>query len=130
MRDFIEAVKGKTTLDWPYLYAALDALKEERFEDVEQFCEVGLSTSRRAAVRGRLLEWLAIAAAVLGRPAEQVTALFDQAMAELPLDLTIRGNAKKFKQAIETKRAVPASEYELVKEIDEAEARKSLGLAA
>ncbi|MDI1431884.1 hypothetical protein [Polyangium sorediatum] len=131
MRDFTDAARLKTKLDWPYLYAAFHALQIGRYAEVERFCEDGLALSTRSEVRGRLFEWWAIAAAMLGRPEQQVNALFDQATAELPLDLEIRGNAKRYREALDTQEVLPANDWELsAAEIDEAQAWESLRLAA
>jgi tetratricopeptide (TPR) repeat protein len=130
LRDFTEAVKLGTKFDWPYLYAVLHALEIGRFAEAERFCESGVAVAKRAEVRGRLFEWWAISAAELGRSAGEVTALFDKAMAELPLDLVIRRNVRRYREALEIERARPANDWELSPEIDEAEAWASLGRAA
>jgi tetratricopeptide (TPR) repeat protein len=130
LRDLTEAVKLGTKLDWPYLYAVLHALKARRFAEVERFCEAGVAVAERAEVRGRLFEWWAIAAVELGRTAGEVTALFDQATAELPLDLVIRRNVRRYRESLEIERALPANDWELAPEIDEAKAWASLGRAA
>lgn len=93
---FTMAAKQRTQFDWPYLYAAQSALEEQRFAEVEQFCEGGLSLTERPDLRGRFYEWSGIAAANLGRPSEEVMELFDRALAELPFDPTIRRNADAF----------------------------------
>ncbi|HVK69767.1 MAG TPA: hypothetical protein VM694_35155 [Polyangium sp.] len=126
MRDFIEAVKSRTKLDWPYLYAAHHALQAGRYVEVERFCEDGLAASTRSEVRGRLLEWWAIAAAMLGHPPHQVNALFEQAMTELPLDPQIRRNAERYREALYFQQATPANDWELSTDIDEAQAWESL----
>lgn len=129
-RDFTQAAELNTKLDWPYLYAAVDALEAGRFAEAERFCEAGVGVTQRAEVRGRLFEWWAIAAAELGRTAGEVTALFDLATAELPLDLVIRRNVRRYRESLEIERAVPADGWELLPEIDEAKAWASLGRAA
>ncbi|MDC3954518.1 hypothetical protein [Polyangium jinanense] len=126
MRDFIEAARSKTKLDWPYLYATHHALQAGRYAEVERFCEDGLAVSTRSEVRGRLLEWWAIAAAMLGHPAQLVNALFEQAMTELPLDPQIRRNAERYREALYFQKATPANDWELSTDIDEAQAWESL----
>ncbi|MDC0749552.1 tetratricopeptide repeat protein [Polyangium mundeleinium] len=126
MWDFTEAAKQGTRHEWPYLYAALFALESGRIADAERFCEAGLSITRQAQPRGLLLECWAIAAAGLRRPARQVNALFDQAMAELPLDMRIRRNARRYREALQAERVLPVNEYERAEDIDEAQAWESL----
>lgn len=130
LRDFTEAVKLGTKFDWPYLYAVQNALEARRFAEAERFCEMGVVFAKRAEVRGRLFEWWAIAAAELGRTAAEVTALFDLAMAELPLDLVIRRNVRRYRKFLEIERALAVSDWELIPEVDEAKAWASLGRAA
>lgn len=120
MRDFTQAAHLKTRLDWPYLYAALHALEQKRYAEVERFCEDGLSVTTRGDVRGRLLEWRAIAAAMLGRPPMEVMALFDAASAELPLDPIVRRNYNKYRGSLAR---AAKDEYELTDEIDDTQAR-------
>ncbi len=130
LRDFTDAVKLGTKLDWPYLYAVQHALEARRFAEAERFCEAGVAVANRAEVRGRLYEWWAIAAAELGRTAGEVIALFNQATAELPLDLVIRRNVRRYRESVEIERALPANDWELAPEIDELNAWASLGRAA
>jgi tetratricopeptide (TPR) repeat protein len=130
LRDFTAAVKLGTSLDWPYLYAAQHALEAGRFAEAERFCEAGVAVTKQPEVRGRLLEWWAIAAAQLGRTAGEVTALFDQATAELPLDLVLRRNVRRYRESLEIERTPPANDWELKSEIDEAKAWASLARAA
>jgi len=133
IRDFTEAARQRTQRDWPYLYAAHHALEEGRFAEVEGFCEEGIRRTTRSDWRGRLFEWWAIAASILGRSPRQVHALFHQATAELPLDLRIRSNAKRYRDAIAESRELRVADYEVSKEppqVDLADARRSLSLAA
>ncbi|HSN96721.1 MAG TPA: hypothetical protein VLS89_00440, partial [Candidatus Nanopelagicales bacterium] len=127
LRDFTWAAQLRTMQDWPYIYAAHHAIEAGRFAEVEQLCEAGLSVTRRPALRGRLLEWWAIAAAHLGRSPGEVTRLFEQAMDELPLDPVVRRNSRLYQASIEAERAVQASAWEMPEDIvDEAEARATV----
>lgn len=126
LRDLTGAAKLGTRVDWPYLYAALHAIEVRRFAEVERFCEAGLAVAKRAELRGRLFEWWAIAAIELGRSPGEVTALFEQAMAELPLDLVLRRNIRLYRESLETERTIRPEEWEVSAELDEAEARASL----
>ena len=101
-----------------------------RFAEAERFCEAGVAVAKRSEIRGRLFEWWAIAAAELGRTSGEVTALFEQAMAELPLDLVIKRNASGYRAALEMERARPANDWEFARSVDEARAWASLGRAA
>jgi tetratricopeptide (TPR) repeat protein len=129
LRDITEAAKLGTKLDWPYVYAARHALEIGRFAEVERFCEAGLALTKRAELRGRLYEWWAISAVALGRPPGVANALFEQAMAELPLDLVLRRNFRLFRESLETERAIPPEAWEVSVELDEDEARASLAAA-
>lgn len=125
LRDLTGAAKLGTRLDWPYLYAALHAIEGRRFAEVEHFCEAGIALAKRADLRGRLFEWWAIAAVGLGRPPGEATALFEQAMADLPLDLVLRRNVRLYRESLETERTIPPEAWEVSAEVDEAEARAS-----
>lgn len=129
LRDITEAAKLGTKLDWPYVYAALHAIEIRRFAEVERFCEAGVSLARRAELRGRLFEWWAIAAMELGRSSGEVTALFEQAMAELPLDLVLRRNVRLYRESLETERTIPPEAWEVSVDLDEDEAWASLAAA-
>jgi len=129
MRDFTRAVQMRTRLDWPYLYAAHHALNAGRYAEAERICMDGLSFAQRGEVRGRLYEWWAIAAAQLGRPLPEVNALFEQAMAELPLDPVLRRNVRLYQESIAAEQPPPKDAWELPAQVvDENEARKSLPL--
>jgi tetratricopeptide (TPR) repeat protein len=124
LQDLTDAAKLGTRLDVAYLYAALHALESRKFAEVEAFCEAGLEVSRRVEVRGRLLEWWAIAAFELDRSPDTVTELFEQAMAELPLNLVLRRNFYLYQESLKTNRSVPSGEWEVTQvELDEAAAR-------
>jgi len=127
LRDLTDAAKLGTRLDWPYLYAAQHAIEVRRFAEVERFCEAGLAFAQRAELRGRLFEWWAIAAIELGRPPAEITALFEQAMAELPLDLVLHRNVRMYRKWLETERTIPSEAWEVASaDLDEEEARASL----
>lgn len=127
LRDFSRAAELRTTQGWAYLYAAHHALETGRFSEAERFCEAGLSLTRRAELRGRLLEWWAIAAAQLGRSPGEITHVFEQAMAELPLDLILRRNFRRYQASMEAERVLPPGTWEMAEDIvDEAEARASV----
>jgi hypothetical protein len=59
----------------------------------------GTSVSPRGPVRARLLEFVAIAAANLGRHEQHVRRIFDLAMLDNPFDPTIRKNAAAYEKA-------------------------------
>lgn len=131
LRDFVRAAELGTRQDWPYLYAAKEALEDGRFVEAEKFCEAGLAHTRRSEARGRLFEWSAIAAAQLGRPPAEVIRRFDRALAELPLDEAVQGNSRKYTELVvagagtgAARRTMPQWTLEI--KIDEAEARASL----
>jgi tetratricopeptide (TPR) repeat protein len=127
LRYLTEAAKLGARLDWPYLYAAQHAIEVLRFAEVERFCEAGLAVARRAELRGRLFEWWAIAAIELGRSAGEVTALFEQAMAELPFDLVLQRNVRLYREWLESARTIPPEAWEVAStDLDEEEARASL----
>jgi tetratricopeptide (TPR) repeat protein len=130
LRDITSAVKVGTKFDWPYLYAVLHALEAGRLAEAERFCEAGVDVAKSPEVRGRLFEWWAIAAAGLGRTPEEVTALFDKATAELPLDLVIRNNVHRYLVSLKIERVLTANDWELDRQIDEAKAWASFAPAA
>jgi tetratricopeptide (TPR) repeat protein len=112
LRDFTKACELQTQLAWPYLYATEQALREERFGDAERFALAGIARTNEAEIRGRLLEWAAIAGVQLGRTKEETRSRFERAQAELPFDDTIRRNAIAFEdalRALESGAPAPAS---------------------
>jgi hypothetical protein len=125
-RDITEAAKLGTKLDWPYIYAARHAIEGGRFAEVERFCEAGIALTKRAELRGRLYEWWAIAAVALGRLPGVANALFEQAMADLPLDLVLRRNLHRYRESLEAQRVIPPEAWEVSVELDENAARASL----
>jgi tetratricopeptide (TPR) repeat protein len=127
LRDLTDAVRLGTRLDWPYLFAAHHAMETHRFAEAERFCEIGAQLSRQPELRGRLLEWWAIAAAQLGRSPSEVTALFEQATIELPLDVGLQHNVRLYRESLETSRELSPAGWQVPPaELDEAQARESL----
>ncbi len=83
--DFETAIQLSTPLVWPYVMLAHHHLISGRFEEGRQFCERALSIGGSAAVMSEVWEWMAIAQAQLGFPADTVRASFDKA---IQLDLS------------------------------------------
>lgn len=97
--DFRAAIDIGTTLPWPYLHTSRAALQAARWEEAERLAQIGANLSVRGPLRARLLEYVAIAAAHLGRPASHVRTLFELANLDNPFDPTIRNNAAAYEGA-------------------------------
>jgi tetratricopeptide (TPR) repeat protein len=78
--DLELAIRSGSPLVWPYVYLAHHSLLHGRFEDCRRLCERALSMSGSAAVMSEISEWMGIAQAELGFPAEMVRASFDNAI--------------------------------------------------
>jgi len=65
---------------WPYFFLAHHYLVCDRFDDCRKFCERALDLRASAPMSSELLDWLAIAEAQLGFPAERVRRLFEDAI--------------------------------------------------
>ena len=78
--DFETAIQNGTPLVWPYVMLAHHHLISGRFEECRKLCERALSIGGSAAVMSEVFEWMAIAQAQLGFPADMVRTSFDKAM--------------------------------------------------
>jgi tetratricopeptide (TPR) repeat protein len=78
--DFVEAVRLRSPVIWPYFFLAHDRLQNKRFEECRRLCEQALEMPGSAAVRSELFEWLAISQSELGFPGETVRASFENAI--------------------------------------------------
>ncbi|MGK4009284.1 hypothetical protein WMF31_42180 [Sorangium sp. So ce1036] len=109
LADFQRATDVGTTLPWPYLYLAHDALLSRRFERLEQLCAEGVSRASTATTRAQFFEWSAIAAAELGKRPAVVLERFSRAIAEDPLEPRIMKNLNAYKATSATPEETPKS---------------------
>jgi tetratricopeptide (TPR) repeat protein len=136
LADLQRAVSLGTSLPWPYLYLAQDALLAGRYERLEELCAEGLRRSRSPRVRAQFYEWAAIAAAQLGRPPDIVGERFARASAEDPFEPRIRTNAAAWeaalREAIKTKQVTVTAPtpWDYTQHLDDEAARKSLSRQA
>lgn len=133
LADLQRALSLGTSLQWPYLYLAHDALLAGRYERLEELCTGGLQRSQSHQVRAQLYEWSAIAAAQLGRPPDVVAERFARAAAEDPFEPRIRANIAVWEaegQEGTTKRSAnigASARWAYPRQLDDVAARKSLG---
>lgn len=99
LKDFRAALQQGTSLVWPYFYLAHDALTRQDWKLTESIASTGTAHTKSGALRAKLFEWNAIAAAMLGRPDATVRALFNFALGDDPVDETIRANLDAFEKA-------------------------------
>ncbi|MEM1250480.1 MAG: hypothetical protein AAGK22_29210 [Acidobacteriota bacterium] len=97
--DFRAAIDLGTALPWPYLHTSHAALQMARWEEAERLAQIGANLSPRGPLRARLLEFVAIAAANLGRADGHVRRVFELAMLDNPFDPTLRKNAAAYEKA-------------------------------
>jgi tetratricopeptide (TPR) repeat protein len=132
LADFQRALSLGTSLPWPYLYLAHDALLAGRYDRLEELCAGGLQRSRGHRVRAQFYEWAAIASAQLGRGPSIVGERFARAMAEDPFEPRIQANAAAWEAAVQdatkkklAKVTTPAP-WDYSRQLDDEAARKSL----
>ena len=99
-RDFDAAVKSGTQIVWPFLFLALQALRERRWLVAERLAQAGGAHAPSGPLRAQLFEWEAIAAASLQRDSRLVRMLFERAAAENPFELRIRRNQQLFEEHV------------------------------
>lgn len=100
LADFQRAICLGTTLPWPYLYLAHDALVGGRFQRLEELCAEGAARAHTPTTRAQFFEWSAIAAAQLGRRPAVVRERFARALAEAPFEVRIVTNADAYEAAL------------------------------
>ncbi|WP_437675827.1 hypothetical protein [Sorangium sp. So ce131] len=130
LADFQRATDVGTTLPWPYLYLAHDALLSRRFERLEQLCAEGVSRASTATTRAHFFEWSAIAAAELGRRSAVVLERFSRAIAEDPLEVRIMKNLNAYKATLtaaeKTPKAIRLPSWEPPREPPAKKVRRSM----
>jgi tetratricopeptide (TPR) repeat protein len=97
--DFETAIQNGTPLVWPYVMLAHHHLLSGRFEESRKLCERALSIGGSAAVMSEVLEWMAIAQAQLGFPADIVRTSFDKAIQRDPSNERAKRNLAAFETA-------------------------------
>jgi len=99
--DLETAVHNGSSRVWPYVLLAHHCLLNGRFEQCRKLCEQTLDMDASAPVRSEVAEWLAIAEAALGYPAEIVRASLDRAIRLDPSNDRARRNLAAFETAAE-----------------------------
>lgn len=133
LADLQRALSLGTSLPWPYLYLAHDALLSGRYERLEELCAGGLQRSRGHRLRAHFYEWAAIAAAQLGWAPDIVGERFARASAEDPFEPRIQANAAAWEaalqQATKTKqvKVTTTAPWDYSRQLDDEVARRSLG---
>jgi tetratricopeptide (TPR) repeat protein len=84
---------------WPFYFLAHHYLLTGRFDDCRRQCERLLDMNGSPAVRSEVSEWMAIAQAELGFPAEMVRASFEKAIRFDPSNERARHNLTAFAAA-------------------------------
>jgi tetratricopeptide (TPR) repeat protein len=97
--DLEMAIRHGSPLVWPYVFLAHYNLVNGRFEECRRLCEQALRLGASAAVMSEVSEWLAIAQAQLGFPADMVRASFDSAIRLDPSNERARRNLAAFDAA-------------------------------
>jgi tetratricopeptide (TPR) repeat protein len=80
VNDLELAIRNGSTVMWPFYFLAQHYLLTGRFEECRRLCERALGMNGSPAVMSEVSEWLAIAQAELGFPAEMVRASFENAI--------------------------------------------------
>ncbi|MCY2988457.1 MAG: hypothetical protein NTY19_11410 [Planctomycetota bacterium] len=97
--DLELAVRTGSPLVWPYVFLAHHNLLNGRFEECRRLCERALTMNGSAAVMSEVSEWMAMAQAELGFPAEMVRASFDNAIRIDPSSERAKRNLAAFEAA-------------------------------
>jgi tetratricopeptide (TPR) repeat protein len=97
--DLEMAIRYGSPLVWPYAFLAHHNFRNGRFEECRKLCERALGMNGSAAVMSEVSEWMAIAQAVLGYPADMVRASFDNAIRLDPSNERARRNLAAFEAA-------------------------------
>jgi tetratricopeptide (TPR) repeat protein len=97
--DFETAIQNGTPLVWPYVMLAHYHLISGRFEECRKLCERAISLGGSAAVMSEVFEWMTIAEAQLGFPADMVRRSFDKAMRRDPSNERAKRNLAAFETA-------------------------------
>jgi tetratricopeptide (TPR) repeat protein len=92
MQDLSTLVNNNTSLVYPYLYMAHDAILNKDYSRCLSLAERGLPLARRPEEQAALLEWLAISLFELNAERTLVRAYFQDAIALDPLNENIRRN--------------------------------------
>jgi hypothetical protein len=94
------AIRHGSPLIWPYAFLAHHNLANARFEECLRLCQRALSMRGSPAVMSEVSEWMAIAQAQLGFPADMVRASFDNAVRLDPSNERAKKNLAAFEAAI------------------------------
>lgn len=97
--DFETAINLHTPLVWPYVMLAHHHLVSGRFEDCRKLCERALDIGGSEAVISEVFEWMAIAQAQLGFPADMVRTSFERAIRRDPSNERAKRNLATFERA-------------------------------
>lgn len=100
LTDLEMAIGAGSKLIWPYFFLAHQNLLNGRFEECRKLCERAISLRGSAAVMSEVSEWMAIAQAELGFPAEMVRASFENAIRLDPSSERAKRNLAAFEAAI------------------------------
>ncbi len=97
--DLELAIRNGSTEIWPFYFLAHNNLLAGRWEECRKLCERVLEMNGSPAVMSEVSEWLGIAQAELGFPAEMVRAAFDNANRLDPSNERAKRNLAKFEAA-------------------------------
>jgi tetratricopeptide (TPR) repeat protein len=97
--DFESAIQCGTRLVWPYVMLAHHHLTSGRYEECRKLCERVLGIGGSAAMVSEVFEWMAIAQAQLGFPADIVRTSFDKAIQRDPSNERAKRNLAAFETA-------------------------------
>jgi tetratricopeptide (TPR) repeat protein len=98
MDDFKHAVEMGTTVVWPYLELARDALQVRQWEAAIDFCRLGIWRSGRRSITAPLFDLLAIARHKQGAAIESVRSTIETAHSLDPLSEEIRSHFNTLKE--------------------------------
>src|SRR5205807_9459524 len=104
------AIRNGATEIWPFCFLAHHYLLTGRFEECRKLCERVLGMNGSPAVMSEVSEWIAIAQAELGFPAEMVRASFENAIRFDPSSERAKRNLAVFEAA---NRLIAAKDLEI-----------------
>jgi tetratricopeptide (TPR) repeat protein len=97
--DFHAALQFSSSFYWPGYFLAHHYLQRGEYAKSQTMAESALAAHPPQSVGANLCEWLAIARAEQGAPADEVRELFARAARLAPNELRIRQNGKAYEEA-------------------------------
>jgi tetratricopeptide (TPR) repeat protein len=100
-QDLISSIKLGLPMNWPFVWIATNYIEKGQYSAVKETCEKAFERPLVPRIRSELLELLAIAEASSGAAADEVRALFQQAIRTDVRNTRALDNLTKFEELIQ-----------------------------